>query len=61
MRFQLEPTRPPWRSTTDAAAAERAWKEMVGNRLRLTIIARPPAGKPWVVPNVIDVEKPEAV
>jgi hypothetical protein len=61
LRFQLEPTRPPsWMvaSAVDAASPETNWRQMVGDRLRLSITARSKDAEPWVIPLEIDVGKP---
>lgn len=59
--FQLEPTRPPpWMvaGAPDAASAETNWRQMVGDRLRLSITARAKDTEAWVIPLEIAAGKP---
>jgi len=57
LRFQLEPTRYPWHSRTDAAVADSEWAMMVGGRLRLTVtaFADGKASEPWTLPYEVDL------
>jgi hypothetical protein len=52
LRFQIEPTRSPWPAPHGVTARDQEveWRRMVGEKIRLTVIARADGLDPWILP-----------